>query len=81
MQLNRAVGCFSHICVCNFGALFGQYISLFFPCNLAVSWYPLQCNLFVFSLSCLIRSWQSLASVDILVSKIKLGILSIVLPH
>ena len=40
----------SAICLYNFGALFGQYIGLFVPCNLAVSWYPMQCDLFVFSL-------------------------------
>jgi len=55
------------MCLCNFGALLSQYISLFVPCDLTVSWYPLQCNLW-FALSYRIRSWQSLASVDILVS-------------
>jgi hypothetical protein len=55
------------MCLCNFGTLFGQCIGMFIPCDLAVSWYPLQCSL-CFALSCRIRSWQSLASVDILVS-------------
>jgi len=50
------------MCLCNFGAILSQYFSLFIPCNLTVSWYPLQCNLFVvFALSCPIRSWQPLA--------------------
>jgi len=62
------VGCFSDMCLCNFGALFGQCMSMFIPCDLTVSWCPLQCNLFMFALSCRIRTWQSLASVDITVS-------------
>ena len=39
------------MCLCNFGTLFGQCISMFIPCNLTVSWYPLQCSLFMFRLT------------------------------
>jgi hypothetical protein len=57
------------MCLCNFGALLSQCIGLFVPCDLTVSWCPLQCDLFVFfAVSCRVRSWQSLASGDILVS-------------
>ena len=48
MQFNRIIGCFSDMCLCNFGALFGQCISILVPCDLTVSWYPLQYNLFMF---------------------------------
>ena len=51
-------GRFSNMCLCNFGALLSQYISLFIPCDLIVSWYPLQCNLIVV---CLKLSCQVLA--------------------
>jgi len=30
------------MCLYNFGTLFGQYNSMFIPCDLTVSWYPLQ---------------------------------------
>jgi len=55
------------MCLCNFGALLSQCISMFIPCDLTVPWYPLQCNLW-FALSCRIRSCQSLDSVDPAVS-------------
>jgi hypothetical protein len=38
---------------------------MFIPCHLTMSWYPLQCSL-CFALLC-IRTWQSMASVDITV--------------
>ena len=52
------VGCFSGMCLCNFGTLFGQCISKFILCDLTVSWYPLQCSLFMF---CLKLSYYDLA--------------------
>ena len=56
------------MCLCNFGTLFGQCIGVFISCDLAMPWYSLQYSLFMFALSCRIRTWQSLASVDITVS-------------
>jgi len=44
------VECFSNICLCKFGTLFGQCIGLIIPCDLAVSWYPLQYNMSMFCL-------------------------------
>jgi len=67
-KLKRVVGCFSNMCLCNFDAFLSQYISLFVPCDLRVFWYPLQFVCLWFTLICRIRSWKSLASVDILVS-------------
>jgi hypothetical protein len=60
--------CFSYMCLCNFGALFGQYVSLLISCNLAVSGTDCSAICLCFPLSCRIRVWQSVASVDILVS-------------
>ena len=42
--------CFSNMCLWNFGTLSGKRIGTFIPCNLTVSWYPLQYNLFMFCL-------------------------------
>ena len=56
--------CFSDMCLCNFGALFGQYVSLFISCNLAVPGTDCSAICLCFPLSCRIRAWQSVASVD-----------------